>query len=159
MIDYRNSVDAAVWVFRPAILNLAVLGEITIITGAHPAINNYLLGPTHLKERRIRAIGPIALRPERNSARICAQKGEFTLHGRSPQSVNAFVVENNRGVGRSIPLYKLIIPGAKKKALLNELSLAGISNSVIFPEIEGICAELRLKYSDDFALPVDLGEL
>jgi hypothetical protein len=39
------------------------------------------------------------------------------------------------------------------------MDIAGISQSVIFPEIQGICAEIRMKYSDDFASPAHFDEL
>lgn len=159
VINYGEPVDAAVWILRPAILNLAVLGEVTIATDDHPGLSDYLLGQTHRKERRIKAISPVALRPERNSARIAAQKGGFTLHGRSPKSLNAFIKASNRSGKREIPLFKITIPHAKKKQLLTELGSAGISHSVIFPEIQGICAEIRMKYSDDFAAPANLADL
>lgn len=155
-IDYANPSDGAVWVFRPALLNLAVLGDVTITTGNHPEIVNYLLGPTHLRQRRLTALSPIALRPERGSSRIVAQKGGFTLHGRSPNSLNAFIKAHNRTGKRRIPLYKIVIPRTRKRALLTELGMAGISHSVLFPEVQGICSEIKLKYSDDFASPADL---
>lgn len=159
VIDYSKPVDAAVWVLRPAILNLAVLGEVTIATDDHPGLSDYLLGLTHRRERRIKAIPPVALRPERNSARITAQRGGFTLHGRSSRSLDAFIKASNRSGKREIPLYKIRIPHGKKKQLLKELGSAGISHSVIFPEVQGICAEIRMKYSDDFAAPGNLSEL
>jgi hypothetical protein len=159
VIDYSRAVDAAVWVFRPGLLNKVVLGQTTITTGTHPELANYLPGPTHLRQRRIKAISPVALRPERNSVRLTAQKGGFTLHGRSPISLNAFIEESNLTCEHNIPLYKIAIPGGAKKGLVTELNLAGISHSVIFPEIQGICAEIKMKYSDDFALPAHLDEL
>jgi FRG domain len=157
--DYANKVDAAVWVLRPGLLNLAVLGEVTITTCSNPEVLNYLLGPPHLRQRRINALSPIALRPERNSARLTAQKGGFTLHGRSPTSLDEFIEQSNRSGKRSIPLYKIIIPGERKMGILKELLQAGISHSVLFPEIQGICAEISMRYSDAFATPGKLNEL
>ncbi len=159
VIEFEKPGDAAVWVFRPALLNNIVLGEITITTASNPVLNDYVLGPTYLRQRKLVGESPIALRAAWNSPRISAQKGGFTLHGRSPQSLNDFIEEKNLTAKRAAPLFRITIPADRKKEFVTELVLAGTSHSVLFPEIQGICADIKMRYSECFAAIGKLDEL
>lgn len=159
VVDYSMPKDSSVWILRPSYLNLVSLGSKTITTCSNPELLKYTLGEPHLGERKVSGTLPIAIRPERNSARIVAQKGTFTIHGNLSKALNIIIGENNLKNKIKIPLHCLTIDKKSKLSILKELSLAGISFSVIFPEIEGLCKDIKLKYSDDFTFNADLSQL
>jgi len=159
VVDYCTLNDSSVWILRPSYLNLVSLGEKTITTCSNPELLKYTLGEPHLGERKVSGVLPVAIRPERNSARIVAQKGTFTIHGNLLKPLNLIIKENNSKNHIQIPLHCLTIDAKSKLNILKELSIAGISFSVIFPDIEGLCREIKLKYSDDFTYNVDLAQL
>ncbi len=157
--NHWEATDATVWVTRPAIMNFVFHGEVTITTLENPLLEGYRIGAPHHRIRRIDASYPIALRPSKNSTRLIAQKGGFTLHGRNRSPLNQQIADSNRTHSRAIPLEKILIDGSAKLSILKELHVAGFTHSVLFPEMQGICEELSVKYSPEFTLDVDLTEL
>ena len=94
---------------------------------------------------------PIAIRAVKNSTRILAQKGTFTIHGKEIIPIEDYVANFNKsGKGDKIRMTKLIIDGNKKFSLMKELYFSGISHSVIFPEIDMVSEELKFRYSKKF---------
>lgn len=154
-----DSSSAAVWVIRPGKLNAAVLGEVTIATQSHPALQEYLLGPEHMRAREVEGVDAVAVRPEFESQRIVAQRGGFTLHGRRPLGLESICEDlATRGNG-NVPLAMLEIEPSAKRTILRELMAAGVSCSTIYPELQGIAQELKLRYSDAFIDPEDVENL
>ncbi|MDX2135762.1 MAG: FRG domain-containing protein [Saprospiraceae bacterium] len=104
---------------------------------------------------------PVVLRANKATPRIAAQKGLFTIHGRNAGPLLQFIetINNERktskeeGLLQRIFCKKIIILGSYKKEILKDLYCAGISHSVLFPEVEGICRELKYRYSTDFIVP------
>lgn len=159
VVDYQLETDATVWILHPWSLNNVSIGQRTIPTSSHPDLVDYTLPPPHLVDRKIKAHFPVAVRPLRNSPRIVAQKGTFTIHGYNEKPLNQLIEECNSKGGKQIQLYSLTIDGKSKLKILKELYLAGISYSVIFPEMQGICNDIKIRYSDDFTFPVNTDKL
>lgn len=159
VLDYANTRDSAVWAIHPWSLNLVSLGHKTIPVSSHPDLSKYTLEEPHLVNRKIKGYLPLAVRPTRNSARIVAQKGTFTIHGNNTKPLNKIIEEYNALGKEEILLYSLTVDGKSKLKIMKELFLAGISYSVIFPEIQGVCNDIRIRYSDEFTYPVNLSEL
>lgn len=144
--------DGAVWIVEPWSLNLSFFKTQSIPTSDHKSFSKYVLDLQNSDVDKQREIGmpyPIALRPARNSPRIIAQKGTFTIHGKEQVSLDEFAT-NKTGKTPNIRLEKLIIDGAYKKELLQQLYLAGISSSTIFPELEGLSKEISFRYSREY---------
>ncbi len=83
---------------------------------------------------------PVALYGAHNSARIVAQQGAFTIFGRNTTAMEAVVASQN------FPedcLTKVIIRrgaiASMRKSLLNH----GITESVVFPDLEGLAREIK----------------
>ncbi|MDR0874085.1 MAG: FRG domain-containing protein [Prevotellaceae bacterium] len=149
--NYADTCDCAVWILKPWSLNLVSIQQQTIPISSYPDLDKYTLDSSQTKiVREVEGLLPIALRPVKNSARIVAQKGVFTIHGKKTDPLNRIVEEHNLNSGDKILLESLIIDGKCKLKILKELYYAGISYSIIFPEIQGICNDIKIRYSTDF---------
>lgn len=147
VLGYRDPNDAAVWVLDPWSLNLQSIDQQSVPITNHPALKDYAL-ETDPKEisRDINAKLPAAIRPTRSTPRIIAQKGVFTIHGSIAEGLNQIQVTGLDGIF----LESIVISGAQKKRLLKELEPAGVTYSVLFPELEGISKEIAFRYSKDY---------
>ncbi|KOP36543.1 hypothetical protein AKO67_19180 [Flavobacterium sp. VMW] len=85
------------------------------------------------------------LRPTLNNERIVAQAGWFTAH-RYSKTDNQFVtLEKN--INLKSHLTEIEIPAQLKKELLRKLSMFGVNNQTIFPDVNGLSLHLNWKYS------------
>lgn len=151
LLDRSSSVDAAVWVLHPWSINNQAIGMYSVPTADHYLLESYTLasGQDRLG-RKIKAAFPAAVRPTRISPRIIAQKGVFTIHGSSKEGLDVIAERLNKESDDSqIRLYKITIEGSRKKQLLKQLYLAGISESGLFPDLAGLCGEISYRYSTE----------
>ena len=148
VLDYSSKKDAVVWVLAPWSLNMCNLDQRSVPIDSHPALKDYLLNlnPENFS-RTVNGEYPVALRPVRVSPRIIAQKGVFTVHGYSHDPLNSPAINKNGG---QISLLNIKIDGGSKLNILRELSMAGISHSVLFPEMEGLAKEISFRYSLEY---------
>jgi len=143
--------DAAVWILHPWSLNLATIRKKTVPVASHPFLENYVLRDSDdLIGRKVNALKPIAVRSVHSTNRIIAQRGTFTLHGSASQGLNKMDFSTKNGRNRAIKLDKLIIKRSHKDSLLRELYVAGISDSLLFPDLDGLSREIAYRYSDHF---------
>lgn len=84
------------------------------------------------------------LRPVLNNERIVAQYGWFTAHTYSTTSKKFVTLETNGKTKRN--LTEIEIPAELKKDILNKLSLFGVNNGTIFPDVTGLSLHLNWKY-------------
>jgi hypothetical protein len=84
------------------------------------------------------------LRPKLNNERIVAQFGWFTAHMFSISSKKFVKLETNADVKDK--LIEIKIPAEIKADVLSKLSIMGINNRTIFPDISGLCKHLNWKY-------------
>lgn len=150
VLDYSNQSDACVWVLDAWSLNLAVLDQQTIPTVEHPALRPYeLRSDPKVVERYVNANYPLAVRPSRDTPRIIAQRGCFTVHGCRTDGLDN-IIEELRVEGKSVRIAKIEIEGTSKLALLKQLHLCGFSHSVLFPEMEALSKEICFRYSSEY---------
>jgi hypothetical protein len=142
--DLQVRSDAAVWVLDPWMLNKETLGYRSVPTAEDFSLRKYALSGDR---RRVLARQPVAVRPTFASDRILAQNGAFTIHGRIPTPIERQRLRINRGKER---LRRIVIAGDARRSLLGQLQRAGISFTTLFPELTGLCSELRVRYSSDF---------
>ena len=84
------------------------------------------------------------LRPNLNNERIVAQSGWFTAHKYSKKSKKFVTLETNSKI--KTKLTEIEIPAGIKKDILNKLSMFGVNNRTIFPDVNGLSMHLNWKY-------------
>lgn len=86
------------------------------------------------------------LRPNLNNERIVAQSGWFTAHKYSTKARKFVTLESNSAIKNL--LTEIEIPANIKLELIRKLSIFGVNNRTVFPDITGLCSHLNWKYID-----------
>jgi len=129
--------DGALWVLTPCVLN-----KISNITHAYPKyiphfgekiIEDY--SPESVSSETTTSKKPIAIMGPRNTPRMQAQLGVFTIIHRE-----AIAIEE---LDNPTHIWRYVIPKRSKKAIIEELSRIKIGKFQLFPEIQSIGDILR----------------
>ncbi len=132
--------DVAVWVLDPVKWNQKALdvepSPGVISPPDEELLNGYLPGET----TKYRKPEPVALFGVYNSPRIVSQRGVFTLFGTSTKPMEKSYIDN---AYPQDSLIKLIIKKENIKDMLDALTRIGITDSVVFPDLEGLAKELK----------------
>jgi hypothetical protein len=148
VLDYQSAKDAAVWILDPWSLNEFSMSWQSVPSSTERSLSKYVLKSEEgVIIREVEAKKPIAVRPARSTRRIVAQMGTFTVHGKLRTSLDELEISGRTG---KIRLARVLINGEKKKALLGELLLAGVSHSVMFPDLDGLSKEIHFRYSKQY---------
>ncbi|WP_162244642.1 FRG domain-containing protein [Acidovorax sp. Leaf160] len=88
---------------------------------------------------------PMAMRGVHNSARIVAQQGFFTVFGpqAEPMEKTFSWIKDGKPVFPLESLRKYIIPKDQVRSVREEIFSLGVSESTIYPDLEGLAAELK----------------
>lgn len=81
--------------------------------------------------------------PPSLDARIVAQSAAFTLCSDKTQSFDSFLIQH----GLVGALTKIVIPAREVQRIRDQLDLVGISERHLFPDLDGVAAEMRRYYS------------
>ena len=132
---YKND-DAALWCIDPVALNehanINFESNVEIPAFDHDdVLENYL--PTKIAGEKTSEFNPIAAIAVRNSPRIAAQLGTFTITHRTHTPIEE--------VGTSKHVWRLIIPKEAKGPLLTELTQLRVSRLTLFPELDSVAAD------------------
>lgn len=136
--------DCCVWSLDPIAWNRAVLDDITFAGGVLVTTDGQL--DSHkpgIKETLFRR-RPVAMYGSYNSPRIVAQRGAFTVFGSDiapMESVKSSVPKITDEV-----MSKLTIPGASVATMLKALSAIGYTDSVLFPDLDGLAREIKRSF-------------
>ena len=84
---------------------------------------------------------PIAVLPPLIDSRIVAQKSCFTIHGRNINGFEELLKKN-----KDLRLVKLIIADISIKHIKYELATTGLTNTSIFPDLEGLSKDLKYEH-------------
>jgi hypothetical protein len=136
----RAPPDAAVWLLSPQGLNkssLSSYGHEKILSAGDDLLRGY----QPMREPRTPANGPVALFGVHNSRRIVAQRGVFVLFGSNSTAINKLGFGTETRV-----LTKLIVKANNVRKLFVELFSLGISDSVVFPDLDGLAREIRTQH-------------
>jgi FRG domain-containing protein len=135
-VSEKPKQDGALWCLLPTGLNShsKIKPEYSsdIPSIEDPVITNY--SPKTLVGEASSRLDPIAILAPRNTPRIQAQLGVFTIMHRDATAVDE--------VGDKKHAWCYSIPKQKKPALMKELSLLGITQFTLFPELPSIGAML-----------------
>jgi hypothetical protein len=134
--------DGAVWLMDPFRLNteVAQIGDL-LSTVEHTAIRPYLWKTWANAESLPPA--PAAFEPAYNSRRIAVQRGRFTTHGSGSQGIESYEALHDR-------LAKIVIPAESKDMIRRQLSMAGVTEGVIFPGLVGLSREIVEEWSHEY---------
>ena len=125
--------NRAVWVLNPWKLNelVADIGDV-IPSPKDAAIQSYLTPVwSYLDLPKY----PLALKPPYNSKRLASQRGAFTIHGLRKRGLEGYAELQPH-------LVRIIIPQSSVATIRRELTTAGMVESVIFPDLSGLCREI-----------------
>jgi hypothetical protein len=128
----HSRADSALWCLDPVALNRAANlkfefeSEIPAF-GLDPVLESYLPSRVHENPSELY---PVAIVGPRNTPRMAAQLGTFTINHRLHQPIE--------GIGNGKHVWRWIIPAAAKKHLLKELAHLGISALTLFPELDRV---------------------
>jgi len=147
--DRAISGDGVVWVLDPWSINNCAIGMDSVPTADHPALTSYSLATGRDRlGRKLKAKLPVAVRPSRTTPRIIAQRGTFTIHGSLTEGIEMLAQgTNSRRTKSKIRLRDIRIAGGKKSQILKQLYLAGVTESLVFPDLAGLCGEVSYRYS------------
>lgn len=139
--DGEFSEDAAVWILSPSKWNQCVFSSISYRGGAmSPSDSMVSNGYSPRNETQYMHENPVAILGIHNSPRIVAQRGSFCLFGKSLTPMEDIYTNGNF---QQDTLKKLIIPKGLIKELLDKLMWMGITDSVIYPDLEGLAKETK----------------
>jgi len=129
--------DAALWVLDPIALNKASghkrnFPRDILAFGVDGALDQYL--PEQVNSR-LADLDPVAAIGPQNSARMAAQAGSFTIMHADVRDVKA--------VGDGSHIWRMIVPAASKASLRQELTLLGVTEDILFPDLDRVAAAAR----------------
>lgn len=133
-----------IWLLNPHKMNHVLRKEHKDFVYAHSDLQTgpYLSEKPLLEPSQQRAFAkqlpdaPIALQAPFATRRIAAQKGMFTLHGRMRDCLESLAAVQPH-------LAKIVIPGDRIGAIRDDLTWAGITRTVVFPELPALAEEIR----------------
>ena len=132
--------DAAVWALDPIAWNRKSLQHQSYDGGVMAPGDEALKGYKPVPSYSGMFNHPVALYGAHNSSRIVAQRGVFTIFGQNCEPMEA-VFEKHRfpkGCLIKIILSKNELPAVRKSLLKH-----GITESVVFPDLDGLAREIR----------------
>jgi hypothetical protein len=131
-VEKEDTDDGALWLLDPLGLNREA--RVTKPTELQfiPSFDDELLQPYSGSSESRTEIYPIATIATRNSVRIQAQQGVFTIHH---PALPAKPIED---IGDQKHFHKIEIPGKDKLKIKRQLKLLGISRFQLFPELSSV---------------------
>lgn len=126
----------AVLVLNPVRLNEVVCNTDSVVLSNEPQASGYL--PESSREQ-LRPELPIAVDPIHVSRRLAVQRSRFTIHGRDRNGLIS-VAARHPGI-----LFRIGIDSNSSDSVLDDLRTCGVSETTIFPDLEGLSRELLLE--------------
>ena len=135
--------DAAVWVLNPEIWNRHALVHQSYEGGVLLTIDEEMKGYQPSAAITKMNNQPVALYGIHNSPRIVAQRGVFTVSGQITEGMDELYSSSKFPTGS---LTKIIIPKDNIKELRHSLFSYGITESVVYPDLDGLALEIKRLY-------------
>jgi hypothetical protein len=134
--------DAAVWMLDPWWLNKVVLGRYTVVESDWEEAKPYL--PKIYKNVRLRKRFPIAIDPPHVAPRVAVQRSRFTVHGTIPNGLEKVASRS------SARLVCISVPESAILAMRTDLQTCGITDTTLFPDLEGLSRDLVRSWSAEW---------
>jgi FRG domain-containing protein len=132
--DADGKHDAAVWATNPWWINRQALGDYKLFSADAPDASPWQPGVPRDKLPS----SVLAIRPVYGSARIQAQRGVFTIHGTNVSGLDSLI-----NMSADACMRKFVPPAPSIYRIHGELTRAGITESLVLPELPGLCRELK----------------
>lgn len=132
---------SCVWLLRPVLWNKTVQSHINY--GGDPfSVGDSRLTNGYVEVGNGAALmqNPVAVYGVHNSPRIVSQRGVFMLFGSSTDPMERVY---SSGAFEQDALMKIEITGGHQDNLFNELTSAGVLDSTVYPDLDGLARELR----------------
>ncbi|MFC4632607.1 FRG domain-containing protein [Dokdonia ponticola] len=137
--ELHDDKDGALWLLKPTelnkIANISTSEKNFIPSFDDEELENYSVKTLSQNPRN--KLAPIATIATRNSTRIQAQLGVFTIHHLDNKPIEEFCANSE--------VIKLKIPAGSKAKLREELSLLEVNKFTLFPELSSIGEILKNK--------------
>lgn len=137
---------ATVWVLDPVEWNHHALRHMSfdagILTPGDDPLNGYKPAPSFAGMNKL----PVTLYGSHNSPRIVAQQGVFTIFGQETTPMEKLFEAESFPFGS---LARLVIAADIIGEMRNSLLRNGVTESVVFPDLEGLARELRRTFEFD----------
>ena len=101
----------------------------------NPAFEN-LAGAWELDTRGVQL--PVVVYPTYIHPRLRAQRSCFTIHGHQKQSLNSLI--------SNTILKRYTLDPTRHQSMISELRLLGVTDSVVFPELDGLALEFKSQF-------------
>lgn len=143
----KPNADVAVWTLDPAAWNNAAYADTNFSGGILSARDSWLkrYEPDEVYTQP-NGLPPVALRGTHNSPRIVAQQGYFTVFGPRPDPMEKAYCAPEGPAFPNDCLVKFVIPKNEVLKMRDEIFALGISESTIYPDLEGLAAELKRNF-------------
>jgi hypothetical protein len=132
------SAGPVVWVLDAGSINDAACSEDDVYIAGGPFTANYLPDAIENCAADCQNREPIALLPPRANARIVAQQGVFTLHGRNDAPLETIASESSKIKLASVP-----IANGARCLILRDLLAAGVSRASIYADLDSVARDIR----------------
>jgi hypothetical protein len=136
----RYSSDAVLWILHPDRWNQHALSYVSYKGGALVPGDSFLTPYAPNGSFTQMNDHPVAIYGTHNSARIVAQQGVFTIFGASTQPMEEAWVKLGCPDG---VLHRIVIPSSKIATVRNALLGHGITESTIYPDLEGLARDIK----------------
>jgi hypothetical protein len=142
-LSLKFSKDATIWILDPVAWTNHALKQQSytggVLTPGDSALSRYK-PLTKFDEMHIHSV---ALYGAHNSPRIVAQRGVFTIFGQDTISMEK-VYDKDAFPRRS--LTRLILPKDELPSMRKSILSHGITESVVFPDLEGLAKEMKREF-------------
>lgn len=132
--------DAAVWILNPVKWNQHALSHQSYDGGILVTKDTELVGYQPQTTFNKMNNHPVALYGAHNSPRIVAQRGVFTIFG---QNLSPMELAYDNATFPDGALIKIILDKESLPALRKSILSYGITESVVFPDLDGLAQEMR----------------
>lgn len=133
-----DALDSVVWCLDPMALNQQAghrrqFDRDVLAFGIDNVLDSYL--PDRVGDAQGAQLLPVAGIGPRNSRRMIAQSGTFTITHKSATAIES--------VGDTDHIWRFIVPANQKADLRNELRLIGFNEFLLFPDLETLALHTR----------------
>jgi len=148
--EHPRNCDAAVWVLDPWWLNGKLKKGIQ-----GPMLPDWPEADAYLPElekafhgREATAGPPAAIDPPYVDRRLAAQGSRFVIFGKTHDLVKTKAAQRRTPSGRRRVVHaaKIIIPQGLIGEIQRDLGNCGFTESFVFPDLDGLCREIRQKW-------------